>query len=193
MGHPGPCPLLPEARVVLAPDPVRQERDRAVGPGLPDRHADARAAGGGHPRGHERHRLRASRPVRHVGGRRDVRSLRGLISGAHPRARPVFNVAQGSTRDRRPGPARGHGGRSARPDREGVGAGERRRRAVGPEFARGRCHGRGVPPARQGERESRLGSAHDGGRLSGGLGGNAPGPPRPHPRPAPVRRSGGLR
>ena len=92
LGASGVAPHHRAAVVVRAADQVRQARHRAfrpVGRAARLRGADGRRAGGD-----GRGRQRARRAVRLLGGRADVRPLRGDVPGTHARARALRNVRE---------------------------------------------------------------------------------------------------
>jgi len=87
-------PVSHSPGIVLAPDPVRQARDRPVRPGPRIRTAHARAADGRRPRRHGCRGHAARRAVRSVRGRADVRHVRGDVPGAHLRPGHVRQLRQ---------------------------------------------------------------------------------------------------
>ena len=100
-------PLPHPAGLVLAPDPVRQARHRALGSG--QRPADPRAADGRRPRGDGSGRLGARGADGRVGGRAAVQPVRHHLSGAHARPgddRHLRAAAVGARLSARPDPGR---------------------------------------------------------------------------------------
>ena len=126
--------VLPPARFLLTPDPVRQARHRVVRPR--GRHRRPRDPHGRRARGHGRGRLRDRGRDRRLRGRADEHPLRGHLPGALPGARHLRVAAAFHARARLPvrDDARGDGARQ----RGGRAAlGHRRAGALVPRTAKG--------------------------------------------------------
>jgi hypothetical protein len=156
--------LLPSARVVLPPDPVRQAGHGALGPRPSRRPPHARDPDGRHAGRHGQGGRGAGRGARPLRRRSDVRALRGHVSGAHGGARHGGERGADEVGARLPARSDGRG-------RRGAGAvdsrrlGNRRRSLVAPADGavdrRRRGAGAGAHARRSSRREPRRGCGAD--------------------------------